>query len=491
MKDIDKKMIPDEVSRVTQRLQGAGFEAYLVGGCVRDLLLGREPKDWDVTTSALPGDIQGIFEHTAYENEYGTVRVINDDTQNERLRIIEVTPYRLESTYTDHRHPDKVVFSQKIEDDLVRRDFTINAIAYDNIKDSIVDPYKGQQDLSDKMVRSVGEPIERFKEDHLRILRGVRIANELDFAIESNTQEAIVSHETLLQHVSMERIREELIKIIMSDSPARGIEMAQKLGVWKHIIPELEQGIGNEQNGDHIYDVWVHNLKALQHGADEGWPLHVRMGALLHDVGKPATRRWSEEKNDWTFYGHDVVGSRMAAKIMARLKFSRETSNIVIKLVRHHLFFSDVEKITLSAVRRIVAHLGQEHIWDLIKVRCCDRIGMGRPKAEPFRLRKYEAMIEEVLRDPITVGMLKLDGNDLIKKHGMHAGPRIGWVLYALLEDVLDDPGRNTEEFLVSRVTELKKLDDMALKALGDDGKDKQHEVEEVELKKIHKKYRI
>ncbi|MDP3989465.1 MAG: HD domain-containing protein [bacterium] len=491
MTHIDKQKVPKQVSRVTSVLQDAGFEAHVVGGCVRDLLLGRDPKDWDITTNANPEQIQGLFEHTVYENIYGTVRVINDGELTEALRVIEVTPYRLESSYSDHRHPDEVIFSNKIEDDLTRRDLTINAIAYDPIKDTIVDPHKGQDDLINKTVRAVGNAKDRITEDHLRILRAIRIANELDFSIESKTQEAIVTHETLLADVSAERIRDELVKIVLSPAPARGIEMAHRLGVWKYIIPELEEGIGNEQNGDHIYDVWVHNLKALQHAADENWPLHIRLGALLHDVGKPKTRRWSEEKNDWTFYGHDVVGARQTAKIMARLRFSRETSDIVTKLVRHHLFFSDVEKITLSAVRRIVVHIGKEHIWDLVKVRFCDRIGMGRPKAEPFRLRKYESMIEEVLRDPITVGMLKVDGNILLKELGMKPGPRIGWILHALLEDVLEDPARNTKEYLVSRVTELEKLNDTELKIKGEVGRDRQHEAEEYEIKKIRKKYRV
>ena len=486
-----KQSVPPVILDNIEKLQQGKFDAYLVGGCVRDLILGRAPKDWDITTNATPEQIQDIFEHTAYENTFGTVRVINDGVGEESLRVVEVTPYREEARYSDHRHPDAVKFSDNLEDDLKRRDFTINAIAYDPIKDTIVDPYKGQLDLANKTLKAVGNAVERFQEDPLRILRAIRIANELDFALDIEVQDAVVSCETLLSHISAERIRDELVKMVMSNSPARAIEMAQKLGVWKHIVPELEEGIDCEQNGDHIYDVWVHNLKSLQYGAEQGWPLHIRLGALLHDVGKPKTAQWSKEKGDWTFYGHDVVGARMAAKIMARLKFSRETSDIVIKLVRHHLFFSDVDKITLSAVRRIIAHMGEENVWDLVKVRCCDRIGMGRPKAEPFRLRKYEAMIEEVLRDPISVGMLKIDGDMLIKEQGMKPGPRIGWILHALLEEVIEDPNKNNLEYLVSRVTELEKLSDSELKKQGDAGKDLQHKAEQAEIEKIRKKYRV
>lgn len=491
MSNTDQFNIPKEILTTHKTLVDGGFEAYLVGGCVRDLLLKRTPKDWDITTNATPEEIQGLFEHTAYENTYGTVRVINDDTEDERLRVVEVTPFRLETGYSDHRHPDAIVFSQKLEDDLKRRDFTLNALAYDPIKDVLNDPYKGQEDLSNKLLRCVGVAKERFSEDPLRLLRAIRIANELDFAIETETQDAIVSCETLLGHISQERIRDELFKMLMSPSPARAIDMSQRLGIWKHIIPELEEGIGCEQNGDHIYDVWTHNLKALQYGADEGWPLEIRLGSLLHDVGKPATRQWSKERNDWTFYGHDVVGARMTAKILARLRVSHETSDLVVKLVRHHLFFSDVDKITLSAVRRIVSHMGKDHIWDLVKVRCCDRIGMGRPKAEPFRLRKYESMIEEVLRDPISVGMLAVDGGVLIKELGVKPGPRMGWMLHALLEEVLENPKLNTKDYLVSRVTDLEKLSDTELKALGEAGRDKQHEAEQAELKEIRKKYHV
>ncbi|MDP3955841.1 MAG: HD domain-containing protein [bacterium] len=490
MANLNSKIHPVILGNV-KMLQDNGFEAYLVGGCVRDLLLEREPKDWDITTNATPEQIQAVFEHTNYENNFGTVRVINDEEEAEPLRVVEVTPYRRESSYSDHRHPDNVVFSKHLEDDLARRDFTINSIAYDPIKDTIVDPFKGQSDLIQKVLRAVGNADHRFEEDALRILRAIRLANELNFVIESATQDAIVARETELAHISSERIRDELVKMLMSSTPATAIVISQKLRVWKHIIPELEKGIGCEQNGDHIYDVWTHNIKALQYAADQNWPLHIRLASLLHDVAKPNTAAWSEEKKDWTFYGHDVVGGRIAGKILVRLKFSRETIAVVTKLVRYHLFFSDVEKITLSAVRRVVANIGQENIWDLIKVRCCDRIGMGRPKAEPFRLRKYESMIEEVLRDPISVGMLKINGETLLKEFHMKPGPRIGWLLHALLDDVLDEPTRNNKDYLVSRVTELDRLDDSVLKSRGDKGKDTQSKAEREEIREIQKKYNV
>ena len=213
----------------------------------------------------------------------------------------------------------------------------------------------------------------------------------------------------------------------------------KKLGILKYVIPELEEGIGCAQNQAHSFDVFEHLLRSLQHAADKEWSLDVRLAGLLHDVGKPATRQWSDEKKDWTFYGHDVVSARMAKKILTKLKFPKETIEKVTTLVRSHMFFSDPDVITLSAVRRLIARVGQENITELVNLRVCDRIGTGRPKEHPFRLRKYMSMIDEALRDPVTVGMLKIDGSKLIEL-GEKPSPRIGWILHALLEEVLDDP---------------------------------------------------
>ena len=481
--------VPEEVSRITETLQNKGFQAYLVGGCVRDLVIGKKPKDWDVTTNAKPEEIQALFPKTFYENDYGTVGVVSEETSDETLRVVEVTPFRIEGKYSDGRRPDTVHWSDKLEDDLKRRDFTINAIAYDPYKGQLIDPYKGQSDIKDKVIRTVGEPAERFSEDYLRMLRAVRLSTELGFTINAGTEKAIKDNAERLGDVSRERVREEFSKIIMSDKPMNGVILMEHLGVLKHIVPEISAGIGVEQNGDHIYDVWEHNLRAVQHSADRAWPLHVRIAALLHDVSKPETRRWSKEKDDWTFYGHDVVGGRVAKKIMERLKFSRHETDVVSKLVRYHLFFSDIEKITLSAVRRIVKNVGPENVWDLMKVRACDRIGMGRPKETPYRLRKYEAMIEEAMRAPVSVGMLKIDGAKIMEITDEKPGPRLGFILHALLEDVLDDPNLNTEENMETRAIKLAKLSDMELKKLGEAGKERKEEVETEEITEIRKRH--
>ncbi|OGD68132.1 hypothetical protein A2996_00505 [Candidatus Campbellbacteria bacterium RIFCSPLOWO2_01_FULL_34_15] len=483
--------IPKEVSQVTETLNNAGFEAYLVGGCVRDLILNKEPKDWDITTNATPEQIQEIFEHTFYENTFGTVGVVNDKTEDLKLKTIEVTPYRLESEYSDSRRPDSVKFSDKLEDDLKRRDFTMNAIAYDPIKNELVDLYDGQKDIKNKTIKAVGEPEERFGEDALRILRAVRFKAELGFEIEKETGKAIQKMANKLEKISQERIRDEFVKIVMSENPMKGIELAHELGILKYIVPELEEGIGSDQKGAHIYTIWEHNLRAVQHSADKNWPLHVRLSALLHDVGKPATKRFDKIKKENTFYGHEVVGARMTEKILKRLKFSNEIVEIVTKLVRNHLFFSDVDKITLSAVRRIIANVGADRVWELMDVRSCDRIGMGVAKETSYRLKKYHSMIEEAMKDPVSVGMLKIDGNDIMKNLGEKPGPKIGFTLHALLEEVLDDPKLNTKEYLEKRAGELLKLPEEELKKLGEAGKEKKDEEQEREVKEIRKKFGV
>ena len=485
--------IPKEVIYVVETLEKAGFQAYLVGGCTRDLFLGRKPKDWDVTTNATPEQIIPLFTKTFYENDFGTVAVVNEEAE-ESLKIIEVTPYRVESVYTDHRHPDKVHFSEKIEDDLKRRDFTINAVAINLSKGAIkdiIDLYGGFKDIKDKIVKTVGNPNDRFTEDALRMLRAVRLAVELGFTINIDTEKAIISNKNLLKKISTERIRDEFTKIIISTEPKKGIEMLQRLGLLSFIVPELEKGIGVEQTQAHAYDVWEHLLRSLQHAADKNYPLDIRLTALFHDIAKPQTRRLSRETGQFTFYGHDVVGSRETSKILEKLKFPRKMSDKIVKLVRWHMFFSDTETITLSAVRRMVTNVGKENIWDLMDVRVCDRIGTGRPKENPYRLRKYHAMIEEALHDPISVGMLKINGADLMKLSKINPGPKIGWTLNALLEEVLDNPKLNTKEYLEKRALELVALDEKELKKLGETAKETKDEKEAENVAEIRKKHHV
>lgn len=486
--------IPKEIVDIVETLEKAGFEAFLVGGCTRDLLLGKTPKDWDITTNAIPEEIAPLFPKTFYENSYGTVGVVNENTLDERLKIVEVTPYRLESSYTDHRHPDKVEFSKSIEDDLKRRDFTINAIAVSLSKGSIkdvVDLFEGLKDIKDKTIRAVGNAEERFLEDALRMVRAVRLATELGFMINVDTEKAIIKHANLLEKISKERIRDEFSKILMSKNPKDGIELLDKLSLLQYITPELLKAKGVEQNQAHAYDVWEHLLRTLQHSADKDFPLEIRLSALFHDISKPETRRISHETKQFTFYGHEVVGSRVTKKILDRLKFPTKTTDKVTKMIRWHMFFSDTEAITLSAVRRMIVNVGSENIWDLMNIRICDRIGTGRPKENPYRLRKYKAMVEEALRDPVSVNMLKIDGKRIMEVTHVTPGPKIGHILHTLLEEVIENPLLNTPEYLENRASELIKLPETELIKLGEEGRNKKEAAENEDLDRIRNKYHV
>lgn len=484
-----KASVPQEVLDIHIRLRKAGFEAYLVGGCVRDILLKREPKDWDITTNAKPEEIQPLYEETFYENDFGTVGVVTQ-SQDPRLKVIEITPYRIEGKYTNARHPDEVTWAESLSDDLKRRDFTINAIAYDPEANIFVDEHGGQGDLRKRVVACVGDPNERFAEDALRMLRAIRIAAELDFALDGATAAGIAANATKLGDISKERIRDEFSKILLSDRPMQALFVAQKLGILRYIVSDLEEGIGCAQNQAHSFDVFEHLLRSLQHAADQKWSLEVRLAALLHDIGKPATRRHSDEKNDWTFHGHEVVGAKMAKKILKDLRFPKETIDKVEALIRSHMFFSDPDTVTLAAVRRLIARVGKENIEDLVNLRVCDRIGTGRPKAHPFRLRKYMSMIDEAMRDPISVSMLKINGSRLIEM-GETPSPKFGWVLHALLEEVLDDPSKNTEEYLEKRASELLSLPEYELKKLGEGGKDRKEEEDAAVVKSLRQKHHV
>lgn len=483
--------LPACVMQVAERLHGAGFDAYVVGGCVRGLLMHREVVDWDFTTNATPDQIQELFDHTVYDNTYGTVKVVFDDAPDPSQKVIEVTPYRKEAGYSDSRRPDSVVFGASLEEDLSRRDFTINALAYSPMTEQFVDVYNGVSDLHSGLIRCVGDPHDRFAEDALRIMRAVRIATQLNGTIEEKTLQAIQEHASSISSVASERIRDEFEKIILSDTPADGIFLLAKTTLLEHIIPELLDGIGVEQNQAHKYDVFEHNVRTLEHAGVKQFRLELRLAALLHDIGKPKTREWSDDRNDWSFHAHELVGMRMAKKILRRLSFSNAVIDFVTLLVRWHMFFSDTEKLSLSGVRRMVARVGEERIWDLIDLRVCDRIGTGRPKEQPYRLRKYIALVEEVLREPITPGVLSVDGTALMQELGISPGPRIGHLLHILLAEVLEDPSKNTKDALIARARALLDLSEDELVAMGKKGKLRQLEEEEEQIAQIRKKYGV
>ena len=494
--------IPKEVKDTIRALNDMGFEAYAVGGCVRDFILGREPYDWDITTNAKPEEIQKIFSNSVYENDFGTVAVkVNNEkdkksrrseevgtpTEASGLKIIEITTYRVEEKYTDKRHPDSVKFTKKLEDDLSRRDFTVNAIAYDGKK--FIDPYGGEIDIAAKTIKTVGNPDERFNEDALRLMRAVRFAVQLGFNIEEKTAEAIKKNSGDLVAISKERIRDEFSKIIMSINAKAGIEILQEFGLLKHVTPEIEEGIGVGQNKHHIYTVWEHNIRALDWAATHGYKLENRIASLLHDVGKPRTKKG--DGSDSTFYNHEVVGAKMAAKILERLKFPKKFIEKVVLLVRYHLFYYNVEEVTENSVRRLVRNVGPENMNDLLEVRIADRKGSGVPKAEPYKLRHLRAIIEKVSHDPISVKMLKINGDIIMKELKIGPGHEIGYILNILLDEVLDEPKKNTKEHLTARAMELNKRPIAELEKMYKIAQTKTREVAEEEFKSIKKKYYV
>ncbi|MDP2664048.1 MAG: HD domain-containing protein [bacterium] len=471
--------IPKEVKQVMDKLKDKGFESYIVGGCLRDILLKKEPQDWDITTSARPEDIQKTFKKSFYKNKFLTVTVqtssqdprlkeLEEDKSSSRpftdVREVEVTTFRSEAKYTDKRHPDKIKFAKTLKEDLARRDFTVNAMALD-LPDKVIDPFSGQKDLKDKIIRTVGNPSERFSEDALRIMRAVRLAAALDFRIEQKTAGAIKKNAPWLQAVSKERIREEFLKIIMAERAAEGMENLRKLGLLKYIVPELEEGYGVEQNKHHIYECYEHGLRSLDYAVKKGFNKDVRLAALLHDIGKPKTKRGKGE--DATFYGHEIVGAKMTAQILERLKFPKKTIEKIVKLVRYHLFYYNVDEVTDSSVRRLVRQVGPESMEELLQVRMADRIGSGVPKAEPYKLRHLKYIIEKVSQDPISVKRLEVGGRDIMKVLGIQSGPKIGKILYILLGIVLSDPEKNKKDFLEKEIKKLGKLPEGELDSLG------------------------
>jgi poly(A) polymerase/tRNA nucleotidyltransferase (CCA-adding enzyme) len=487
---ITNTQIPTEVLTVAETLENAGFQGYLVGGCTRDLLLGKTPKDWDLTTDAHPKQIQELFPEHYANNDYGTVG-IKTESEEPTLKIIEVTPYRTESGYSDARRPDTVEFGVSLEEDLKRRDFTFNALAYRPSNGEVVDLFGGQSDLADKRLKTVGDPSERFAEDALRMMRAVRLAAELDCMIDPATMEAITQHSEEIKRISIERVAAEFLKLIDSPTPMQGIVLLEKLGLLQHFIPEILDTIGCEQGGIHAYDVYEHLLRTLQGAADKEFSQTMRLAALFHDIAKPPTRRTGGKNKKYTFFGHEVVGARMTKKILERMKLPRETIDEVTNLVRWHMFFSDPAEITLSAVRRTITRIGEDHIENLLNLRVCDRIGTGRPKEQPFRFRQYKAMVDEALRDPISVKLLKTNGDRLMELTGEKPGRKLGYVLHALLEEALEDPSKNTVGYMEKRGVELFTLPEEELLLLAEAGKTKQAAEEEAALKDIKREHNV
>ncbi len=491
-----KISVPEEVLSVVGALAAAGFSAYPVGGCVRDVLRGAEPKDWDVTTNAKPGEIEKIFPDTFYENKFLTVTV-KTGSAHSALAEIEVTTFRIEGKYTDKRHPDEVRPAATLEEDLSRRDFTINAVALEISPSApgqpkLIDPFGGEKDIAAKIVRAVGDPEERFGEDALRMLRAVRFASELGFSVEEKTAVAIKKLAGNLECIAKERIRDEFMKIIASSRAREGVEMLREFGLLRFIVPELEEGIGVE-NRPRIFTIWEHNLKALEWGVKAGYAPLIRFTAMLHDAGKPRTKG-EMKRGEWTFYGHDVVGAKMAAAIMTRLHFSRDEIEKVATLIRWHLFKYDPEEgITDSSIRRLIRRVGVHNMEDLVRLRICDRMGMGVPKAMPYRLRHFQFRVEKIIREEEepTPKMLKIRGDEIMRILNIEPGPKIGKIIEVLMQEVIDDPAKNDPAALALRVAQLGKLSDEELVRIANAAETKIELAENERISGIKAKYYV
>lgn len=491
----EKMEIPKEIEDVLAVFQKNGVEAYLVGGCVRDYLLGKKPADWDIATSATPEEIQKLFPRNFYANEFGTVTVLND-SEDLTLKQVEITPYRADGAYSDQRHPDEVKFGVSLEEDLARRDFTINAIAMgldESGQQVIIDPFGGRADLNKKLIRAVGVPEERFNEDTSRLIRAARFKAQLGFSTEEKTQEAILKLAHTI-NIAKGAVRKEFLKMINDKNAAQAIEELRESGLMKYIIPELLEGIGVGQNGHHAFTVWEHNLKSLDYAVSQNYSEEVRLAALFHDIGKPKTKRFSDETKDYTFYGHNTIGERMAINILRRLKFPAQSIDKVAKLIYYHMFaynsnpeLGDVT--TDKSIRRLINGVGVENIWDLINLRLADRAGSGVKKIEKFDNRHIKFRIENLLRDPISLKQLAINGEDIMEVLKIKPGPKVGWLLNALFQEVLDNPKKNDKEYLEGRLVELNILSDEKLKDLASAAKQEIGLLEEQSEDELKGKY--
>ncbi|HUD20367.1 MAG TPA: HD domain-containing protein [Patescibacteria group bacterium] len=443
--------LPKQAQSIIDEVKKNGFDAYAIGGSVRDLLMDRPTKGWDFTTNATPEDLLRIFPDSFYDNQFGTVGIKMRDTDETVTDVYEITTYRSEEGYKDHRHPDKISWGKTLAGDLGRRDFTINAIACDGQK--IVDPYDGQKDLKDKIIRTVGNPDDRFKEDALRMMRAIRQASELGFMIDPMTLAAIKKNAVLLKEISIERIRDELLKLLASSYAADGILLLKSSGLLTFIIPELIPAFDVQQKSPkrhHIYDVGTHCVMAMKYCPSKD-PI-IRLATLLHDIGKVHTFK-KDDTGLITFYNHEVVGARIARSICYRLKLSKKQIDKVVTLIRWHQFSVD-ERQTDSAIRRIIRHVEKENLDDMLALRIGDRLGGGAQETS-WRLELFKKRLIDVQKQPFSVTDLKINGFDVMKTLGVKPGPVIGKLLNQLFAEVEAGTLQNEREALLSRLKQL------------------------------------
>jgi tRNA nucleotidyltransferase (CCA-adding enzyme) len=442
--------VPTPVVEILETLWAAGHAAYVVGGSLRDTLLGRRATDWDLATDAPPERTQSLFADAAYENQFGTVAVRRDGEE------YEITTFRTDHDYADFRRPHRVEFGTSLEADLARRDFTVNAMAWGADPTAepasarpdphLVDPFGGRSDVGARLLRAVGNPRKRFAEDALRMVRAIRLATTLEFAIESETLAAIGERADLVAHLSGERIAAELGKLLAAEKPSVGLRLLADTGVLAHVSPELSAQRGITQNKIPGEDLWHHTLRCVDAAAPR--PV-VRLAALVHDIGKPATAA------DGHFFGHETVGAEQARALLDRLHEPRIVIDRVGHLVRHHMFryqasWSD------GAVRRFIAKVGRDAIDDLFALREADNIGSGVPANADGLDELHARIAAELAAGPILDrSALAIDGNDLMRELGIERGPRLGRILEALLERVIEDPALNDAPTLLLLARDL------------------------------------
>ncbi|MEK7188699.1 MAG: HD domain-containing protein [Patescibacteria group bacterium] len=453
-----KVLLPDFVNEIIENFAKNNFEIYIVGGAVRDILMGKMVDDWDFTTNATPEQILKIFPDAFYDNKFGTVGISHESSVNP----YEITTFRTETNYSDHRRPEKVTWGKSLKEDLSRRDFTINAMALRRMTPQgkpseceLIDPYDGQKDLEAKIIKAVGNPNERFNEDSLRMMRAIRIASEIGFTIEEKTFAAIKSNATLINQISKERIKEELFKILGSFYPYDGMIIFRSTGLLAEIIPELEKTFGVEQKSPgrhHIYDVGTHLLLSLKYCKSTD-PV-TRFATLVHDIGKPQTFK-KLESGTITFYNHEVVGTRITRNIAERLRFSKKETEKLLTLVRRHQFTVN-ENQTDSAIRRFVRKVGLENVEDMLALRVADRLG-GGARETSWRLEEFKKRLIEVQKEPFSIKDLKINGNDIMKILQLQPGPKVGEILAKLFNEVVEKKIENDRDILLQHLKEFSK----------------------------------
>lgn len=432
-----EKDFPPGALSIIKTLNNKGFRCYLVGGCIRDLLMKNKPQEWDLTTDALPRDIQGLFDKVVPTGiEYGTVTIILSDG------YYEVTTFRADERYVDGRHPENVRFTKNLEEDLKRRDFTVNAMAYNPFTSEFIDLFNGKKDLKDKIIKTVGDPVKRFSEDGLRPIRACRFAAQLKFEIEKNTFKAISQSLNIIRKVAPERVKDEVVKILKTDKPSMAFELMRQSGILDIFIPELSDCFEVEQPPKfHKYDVYWHSLYSCDAAPKDN--LVVRLASLLHDIAKPIC------KKEYTFYNHDRVGKEMTEKILKRLRFSNEIIARVSVLIINHMFdYRDEWKD--ATVRRFIRRIGVENLDDLFLLRIADTKAMEREIDNKY-LSKLKKRINKVLDEEAALHIkdLKIDGSDVMEVLNISPSPKVGEILNYLIEKVLDDPSLNTREKLI------------------------------------------